>query len=124
MPSPQPSPDRLIALVQYDRASETKYVAELPAGLSNAELARMICAGDQVADCPILIIRELFADEGVTADVTEDVAREIENVADTANDERWPIQNCAAAMLHRFKLRNAVEDRETAEYLNQRQVAA
>lgn len=122
MPSPRPTPHRLLVVIQSD--GPEIYVAETTAGLTNAELALAIASGDGFADHAILEIREITLGELPAANITEDIARELVKVAEDAADNGWCMSNCAPGLLRRFGLYDAVEDRETAEYLNQRQVAA
>lgn len=104
-------------------AGESNFPDECAAGLSNADLALMICNSDGVADHSIIVIREARADETVAPDITYDVALEIVPICDRFADEGRQIQACAAGLLRQFKLRNAIEDRDTAKYLNQREYA-
>lgn len=110
---------RLLILVQHDKRDEHFTVIELASGLTNAGLAEMICDGG-VADLPIIEISEKVIGESHTADIAEDVAREIEKLAERAVADRGSIQNCAAALLDRFGFFNAVEARDTTDYLNER----
>lgn len=97
---------RWVTVYQYDKAGNLS-ATEFDAHATDAELAQALCDSN-LPDCQVAFITAGLIGEKLE-DITEDVAREIENVAERAKLDRWPIQNCAAALLDRFGFFNALE---------------
>ncbi|MDH7794072.1 hypothetical protein QBC99_000135 [Beijerinckia sp. GAS462] len=108
--------ERFIFVIQADRLGHIS-VTEFDCHATQAEIAQALCDSD-LPDCPVLHVLEGHIGD-LLRDVTEDVAREIERMAERAVKDRWRIQNCAAQLLRRFDLFDLNEHHDTIEYLNE-----
>jgi hypothetical protein len=92
--------ERFVAVVMDVDGLPT--VVEFDAHASEAKIARCLCDNDGLPDCDVIRIVEFFPSEAKSKDVTEDVARLIPAISETAMCEGWTIRSCARDLMERF----------------------
>jgi hypothetical protein len=98
--SPKIDFERFVAVVQTGHDGWPR-TTEWDAHASQAEIAQALCDND-LPDCDVIRIVEFIPSEAKSKDVTEDVARLIPAISETAKREGWTIRSCARDLMERY----------------------